>query len=103
MSATAKDQRVANSHKRETARRTPRAAALAGSLAVLATGAVVAAGVLSSGPAPDSSLIASDRTSAQASIGAAVRELPVLSRDSQRDDAGSGRLARLLDEDAVAK
>lgn len=109
MSATAKDQRVANSHKRETARRTPRAVALAGSLAVLATGAVVTAGVLSSSPTPDDSLLAVDRTStessmsAEGSVSGAVRELPALSRDDARGDAGSSRLARLLDADAVAK
>lgn len=104
MSATAKDQRVANSHKRETARRTPRAAALAGSLAVLATGAVVTAGVLSSAPASDSDLIAVDRPTAQGSVTGAIRELPVISRDSQRGaDAVPSRLERLLDDDTVAK
>lgn len=104
MSATAKDQRVANSHKRETARRKPRAAALAGSLAVLATGAVVTAGVLSSSPTPDSTdVIAVDRTLAANAVSGAVRELPVLSRDSARGDAASSKLARLLDADAVAK
>lgn len=104
MSATAKDQRVANSHKRETARRKPRAAAFAGSLAVLATGAVVTAGVLGSSPTPASTdVIAVDRTLAVNSVSGAVRELPVLSRDSARGDAASSRLARLLDADAVAK
>ncbi len=103
MSATAKDQRVANSHKRETARRKPRAAAFAGSLAVLATGAVVTAGVLGSSPTPDNNdVIAVDRTIATNSV-SAVRELPVLSRDSARGDAASSRLARLLSADAVAK
>ncbi len=103
MSATAKDQRVANSHKRETARRKPRAAAFAGSLAVLATGAVVTAGVLGSSPTPDNTdVIAVDRTIAANSVSAA-RELPVLSRNSPRGDAASSQLARLLAADAVAK
>lgn len=103
MSATAKDQRVANSHKRETARRKPRAVAFAGSLAVLATGAVVTAGVLNSAPTPNSNLLAVDQTAAQGSVSGAVRELPVISRGSGRDDAATSRVARLLDADAVAK
>ncbi|WP_182376943.1 hypothetical protein [Nocardioides sp. WS12] len=94
---------MANSHKRETARRKPRAAAFAGSLAVLATGAVVTAGVLGSSPTPDNTdVIAVDRTIAANSVSAA-RELPVLSRNSPRGDAASSQLARLLAADAVAK
>jgi uncharacterized protein YraI len=73
---------VAHSHKRETARRTPRVAALAGSLAALATGAVVTAGVLNTS-APDNDLLAVDRSSSAAgSVSNKARELPVLSRDS---------------------
>jgi uncharacterized protein YraI len=93
---------VATSHKRETARRAPRAALLAGSLAVLATGAVVSAGVISS-PAPDSDLLAVDRAPAAGSVQDATRDLPVLSRSSDRSaDAVSTRLDRILDKGATA-
>lgn len=61
---------MATSHKRETARRRPRAALIAGPLAVLATGAAVTVGVL--GAAPDSSLLAQDAGSAAAGLSGAA-------------------------------
>ncbi|UMG92885.1 hypothetical protein [Nocardioides sp. TF02-7] len=68
-----------HSHKRETARRKPRAALLAGPLAIAATGAAVTAGVLGAEPAQD--LLASDSTAAAGSIAGAdtstERRLPV--------------------------
>ena len=88
MSATAKDQRVASSHKRETARRMPPTALLAGSLAVLATGAAVTIGVLGSS-APAADLIAKDSSRAAAgSVGQVTREhdLPVISRGGNGAD-----------------
>lgn len=75
---------MATSHKRETARRTPRAALLAGSLAALATGAVVTAGVVSSS-GPEDDLVAVDRTAAAGSIAEATRE-GVLSRSAVRTE-----------------
>ncbi|WP_435771129.1 hypothetical protein [Nocardioides sp. SYSU DS0651] len=103
---------MATSHKRETARRTPRAAALAGSLAALATGAVVTAGVLGSA-APEKDLVAVDRTasSAAGSVSDKTRELPVISRKSARSEKPKAAekpkppsaLERLLAEKAVAK
>ncbi|MBM9460277.1 SH3 domain-containing protein [Nocardioides sp. zg-536] len=80
---------MATSHKRETARRTPRAAALAGSLAALATGAVVAGGVLTSSPESDTSVVAVDRTATKptavaGSVSGAVRKMPTLSRKATR-------------------
>lgn len=94
---------MATSHKRETARRTPRAAFLAGSLAVLATGAAVSAGVMSS-PAPDNELMAIDSTAAAGSVQDAARELPALSRSSDRSaDAIGSKLDRLLSASATAK
>ncbi len=95
---------MATSHKRETARRTPRAAFLAGSLAVLATGAAVSAGVMSS-PAPDNDLMAIDSSAPVAgSVQDASRDLPVLSRSSDRSaDAIGSKLDRLLSATATAK
>lgn len=94
---------MATSHKRETARRTPRAAFLAGSLAVLATGAAVSAGVMSS-PAPDNDLMAIDSSAAAGSVQDAPRDLPVLSRSSDRSaDAIGTRVDRLLSASATAK
>ncbi|KRC57741.1 MULTISPECIES: hypothetical protein [unclassified Nocardioides] len=95
---------MATSHKRETARRTPRAGLLAGSLAVLATGAVVSAGVLSS-PAPDPDLLATDGNAPAGSVAAATRDLPVLSRggtDRSADAVGS-RVDRMVAAAATAK
>ncbi|HWJ09700.1 MAG TPA: hypothetical protein VNS46_10015 [Nocardioides sp.] len=94
---------MATSHKRETARRTPRAAFLAGSLAVLATGAAVSAGVMSS-PAPADDLMAIDSSAAAGSVQDATRDLPVLSRSSDRSaDAIGSRVDRLLSAGATAK
>ncbi|TWG96263.1 hypothetical protein L615_004400000270 [Nocardioides sp. J9] len=95
---------MATSHKRETARRTPRAALLAGSLATLATGAVVTAGVMSS-PAPEQDLLAIDSKAAAGSVqGAAPRELPVISRSSDRSaDAIGTRVDRLVSEEATRR
>ncbi|MEV5003625.1 mucin-2 protein [Nocardioides sp. LML1-1-1.1] len=95
---------MATSHKRETARRTPRAAVLAGSLAVLATGAVVSAGVMSS-PAPDRDLLAVDGNRAAGSVqDAAPRELPIISRSSDRSaDAIGSKVDRLMASTATAK
>ncbi len=100
---------MATSHKRETARRTPRAAVLAGSLAVLATGAVVSAGVMSS-PAPEPDLVAVDRSASSSSgAGAAsaeevTREAPVISRGSARGaDAVASRVDRLVARSATAR
>ena len=96
---------MATSHKRETARRTPRAAVLAGSLAALATTAVVTTGVLNSS-APSSDLVAVDRSKAAAGSleEAAPREIPVISRSADRSaDAVGTRLDRMLAAPAVAK
>lgn len=104
-----------HSHKRETARRKPRAAFIAAPLAVLATGAAVTAGVAGSAPASnllanDSSLAVSGITDRDRDGGREVRDLPVLSRDSgaARGDA-RGRVAvvspvdKMLTEEAVTK
>lgn len=107
---------MATSHKRETARRTPRAAALAGSLAVLATGAVVSAGVMGSS-APEADLTAVDRSAASsssssstsseagsASVENLTRKAPVLSRGSARGaDAVASRADRLVARSVTAK
>ncbi|GAA1543773.1 hypothetical protein [Nocardioides humi] len=95
---------MATSHKRETARRTPRAAVLAGSLAALATTAVVTGGVLNSS-APGADLVAVDRSKAAAgSVGDSGRRLPVLSRSADRSaDAIGTELDALLSDDATAK
>ncbi len=73
-----------HSHKRETARRRFKPAHIAGPLAVLATGAAVTAGVLSS-EAP-SDLLAVDKAPA-ASIAGGVRDIDTISR------GGGGRVA----------
>ncbi len=103
---------MATSHKRETARRTPRAAVLAGSLAAMATTAVVAGGVLNS-PAPNDHLVAVDNTkssaarSASGSIAAASdarRDFASLSRSADRSAEGVGtKLDLLLSDDATAQ
>ncbi|TNM41253.1 hypothetical protein FHP29_09675 [Nocardioides albidus] len=98
---------MATSHKRETARRTPRAAVLAGSLAALATTAVVTGGVLNSS-APESDLIAVDRSKAAAgSVGAAEQagtRLPLLSRSTDRSaDAIGSKLDAVLSDEATAQ
>ncbi|WP_370290207.1 hypothetical protein [Nocardioides sp.] len=105
---------MATSHKRETARRTPRAALLAGSLAALATTGAVATGVLTSA-APEADLTARDRLAAvddAAVAGAAsgaVRDLPLVSRSAPRTSTRAPaaavkpptRLQRLLAPAAV--
>jgi hypothetical protein len=84
-----------HSHKRETARRRPRAAFIAGPLAVLATGAAVSAGV--AGSVPNSSFLAAagtDTSSAGSGVsarGRELRDLPVLSRDSGDARGGDAR------------
>ncbi|GAA3537751.1 hypothetical protein [Nocardioides daeguensis] len=95
---------MATSHKRETARRTPRAAVLAGSLAALATTAVVTGGVLNSS-APEADLVAVDRSKAAAgSIGDTGTRLPLLSRSTDRSaDAIGTELDALLADDATAQ
>jgi len=81
-----RNQRVAanHSHKRETARRKPRAAFIAAPLAVLATGAVVAAGVASSTPAAQN-LLAAEPSAAASFIGDRDREIGPVSRDGGAD------------------
>ena len=72
-----------HSHKRETARRRPRAAFIAAPLAVLATGAAVAVGVAGTEPAQD--LLDADSSFAANAIGSdrrEQRELGTLSRDN---------------------
>lgn len=93
---------MANSHKRETARRTPRAALLAGSLAALATGAVVSTGVMTS-PAPDTDLLALDASKAASSVADVAERAPVtLSRGGgDRTAASTSRLDRLMAPSAV--
>lgn len=72
---------MAGKHHAKRVRRTSRAPKIAGSLAVLATGAVVAVGVAGSGgPAP---VMAVDHTSTDSSDQSASR-LPVISRDDVR-------------------
>jgi hypothetical protein len=95
---------VATSHKRETARRTPRAAVLAGSLAALATTAVVTGGVLNSS-APSADLVAVDRSKAAAgSVGDAGDRLPLISRSTDRSaDAIGTKLDALLSGSATAQ
>lgn len=98
---------MATSHKRETARRTPRAALLAGSLATLATTAVVTGGVLNSS-APESDLVAVDRSKAAAGSVGAVEDpgtrLPLLSRSTDRSaDAIGTKLDALLSEESTAQ
>lgn len=98
---------MATSHKRETARRKPRAAAIAGPLAVLATGAAIGIGVLGSG---SGALSAIDQTAAQTSISSAGSadpgitrsELP-LSRDFDRSSAGRLSAAEELIQPAAVR
>lgn len=98
-------------HKRETARRKPRAALIAGPLAVLATGAAVSAGVL--GAETPSTVLAVDQTSPAGSVGDAMNRLPALSRgDGDRTAAAPEQkekkpqppspVEKILDEQAVA-
>ncbi len=83
---------ASHSHKRETARRKPRAALIAGPLAVLATGAAVTAGVLGAEPAQD--LLAVDTSAAAGSVGNSAdrdrdRDVPSLSRGGDRIAGGT--------------
>ncbi len=100
-----------HSHKRETARRKPRAAFIAAPLAVLATGAAVSAGV--AGSVPATNLLAADSSSAISDVGDRSdrnrRELlrvPVISRDNGEP---RGRVAvvspveKMLTDEAVEK
>ena len=95
-------------HKRETARRKPTAALIAGPLAVLATGAAVTIGVLGSDA---DQLLAVDATSAAGSAADAAtgdrgRKLAPLSRSANRPVIKRAPLSpveKLLTADAVAK
>jgi hypothetical protein len=100
-----------HSHKRETARRRPRAAFIAGPLAVLATGAAVTAGVV--GSAPASQLLAVDPSQAANGISSSSSDgdrdrdrAPLLSRDSGNDARGEAAVDspvdKMLAEEAVA-
>jgi hypothetical protein len=89
---------VAIRHKRDTdARRKPKAAVLAGPLALLVTGSAVAAGVLASDPAP-SAAIATRDASASAPTGVLESRRDVVSRADSRLDAA--RLQRAFDANA---
>ena len=109
---------MATSHKRETARRTPRAALLAGSLAALATTAVVSTGVLTSHDpsadlAADRTPIASGSSASSSSSGSdstgaigdkAPRRIPVISRSADRSaDAVGTQVDRLMARATVAR
>jgi len=76
---------VANSHKRDTARRKPRAAVIAAPLAVLATGLAVTVGVLGSGGADKLGDVVAVNQSA-ADLGSVARPVTV-SRAQQRPTA----------------
>jgi len=92
---------VANSHKRETARRIkPKAAFIAGPLAVLATGAVVAFGVIGHGGTD--TVVAVD--GGAANIGSAVRP-QTISRSEQRPplEPKLSPADRAMQRSAVAK
>lgn len=95
---------MATSHKRETARRKPRAAVLAGSVAALATGAAVVVGVATSDEPDDQDLVAVDVTVPTASFDPIERQ-PVLSRaaSDRTVEQSPSRLDRLLAPKAVAK
>ncbi len=96
-----------HSHKRETARRRPRAAFIAAPLAVLATGAVVSVGVVGSKPAAD--LLTVDPSLAVNVIGDR-RELGTISRDNDADRGPISLKAvelspveKMLTDEAVSK
>jgi hypothetical protein len=89
---------VAIRHKRDTdARRKPKAAVLAGPLALLVTGSAVAAGVLASDPTPSAAIAARD-ASASAPTGVLESRRDVVSRADSRLDAA--RLQRAFDANA---
>jgi hypothetical protein len=77
------------SHKRETARRKPRAALIAGPLAVLATGAAVTAGVLGTEPAQQ--LLASDPSVAAGDLSGPSRTVDDVSRGGGATRGGEPR------------
>ena len=96
-----------HSHKRETARRKPRAALIAAPLAVLATGAAVSVGVAGSSAAPKEAVTADAGFTASAIDGDA-RRLPAVSRDlsSERGTPEAkdlSELEQLLSPKAVAQ
>jgi hypothetical protein len=90
---------VAIRHKRDTdARRKPKAAFLAGPIALLVTGSAVAAGVLASDPAPNAAITTRDAsTTASSSVLESRRD--VVSRADSRLDAA--RLQRAFDANAA--
>lgn len=96
-----------HSHKRETARRKPRAAFIAAPLAVLATGAAVSIGVVGSAPGTD--FLAADSSLAARGIGdqGRERELPLLSRDNGGGVRGKAAVLspidKVLSKEAIAK
>ena len=96
-----------HSHKRETARRRPRAAFIAAPLAVLATGAAVSIGVAGSVPAAD--FVAADSSLAASGISDPGREraLPLLSPDNGGGVRGEAAVVspidKMLAKEAVAK
>lgn len=86
-------------HKRETnARRTPRAAVVAGPLAVLATASVVTLGVLASNP-QTRDLVAQESSSG---LGAAAERPPVLSRAGSRIEPVELRKSAVLARERAA-
>ena len=96
-----------HSHKRETARRKPRAAFIAAPLAVVATGAVVTFGVAGT-PAAPSPLLAGDASLAADAASGTHDRAPVISRDlgTERgtpEAAEISQLEQLLSAKAVSK
>ena len=95
-------------HKRDTdARRKPRAALVAGSLALLATATAVTVGVLAGNPEPtpiaEDSVAADGAAGATADLGSAVDHLrPPVSRSGSRLAAEKQRQERALDERRAA-
>ena len=83
-------------HKRDTdARRKPKAAVLAGPLALLVTGSAVAAGVLVSDPEPSVATAAHNASTSQVAAGVLASRRESVSRADSRLDAA--RLQRALD------
>ena len=96
-----------HSHKRETARRKPRAAFIAAPLAVLATGAAVSIGVVGSARGPDFLAADSSLPASGISEQGRERELPLLSRDSGGGVRGEAAVVspvdKMLAKEAIAK
>jgi hypothetical protein len=96
-----------HSHKRETARRKPRAAFIAAPLAVLATGAAVSIGVVGSAPGPDFLAADSSLPASGISEQGRERELPLLSRDNGGGVRGEAAVLspvdKMLAKEAIAK